>query len=204
MIVIRRDWTNSRIKILEEGIGIFTIEEIKDIANSRFEWEKSWKEKSRSRRPTTKSWLKILAKWVGVVSQAKWSRRDRSNVQRTGSNWSPLATGQIMQPLSACISSQPDLISNIAPGVSIPIIISRSPSSRPTPADLSDVVSREDRFFRWIWRRRKREKIGGQIVEMGTIGKFNLFGMKARKIGRRRIFARRRIRRSGFVGIFRA
>lgn len=28
--------------------------------------------------------------------------------------------------------------------------------------------------------------------------------MKARKIGRRRIFARRRIRRSGFVGIFRA
>lgn len=125
-------------------------------------------------------------------------------MQRTGSNWSPLATGQIMQPLSACMSSQPDLISNIAPGVSIPIIISRSPSSRPTPADLSDVVSREDRFFRWIWRRRKREKIGGQIVEMGTIGKFNLFGMKARKIGRRRIFARRRIRRSGFVGIFRA
>lgn len=41
-------------------------------------------------------------------------------------------------------------------------------------------------------------------MEMGTIGKFNLFGMKARKIGRRRIFARRRIRRSGFVGIFRA
>lgn len=87
-----------------------------------------------------------------------------------------------MQPLFACMSSQPDLISNIAPGVSIPIIISRSPSSRPTPADLSDIVSREDRFFRWIWRRRKREKIGGQIVEMGTIDKFNLFGRGWRRV----------------------
>lgn len=55
-------------------------------------------------------------------------------------------------------------------------------SSRPTPADLSDVVSREDRFFRRIWRRRKREKIGGQIVEMGTIGKFNLFGRGWRRV----------------------
>lgn len=46
MIVIRRDWTNSRIKILEEeGIGIFTIEEIKDIANSRFEWGKKLERK---------------------------------------------------------------------------------------------------------------------------------------------------------------
>lgn len=126
-------------------------------------------------------------------------------MQRTGSNWSPLATGQIMQPLSACMSSQPDLISNIAPGVSIPIIISRSPSSRPTPADLSDVVSREDRFFRWIWRRRKREKIGGQIGDGDDWQiQFIRARMKARKIGRRRIFARRRIRRSGFVGIFRA
>lgn len=43
MIVIRRDWTNSRIKILEEGIGIF--EEIKDIANSRFEWGKKLERK---------------------------------------------------------------------------------------------------------------------------------------------------------------
>lgn len=58
-------------------------------------------------------------------------------MQRTGSNWSPLATGQIMQPLSACMSSQPDLISNIAPGVSIPIIISRSPSSKPTPIEFN-------------------------------------------------------------------
>lgn len=45
MIVLRRDWTNSRIKILEEGIGIFTIEEIKDIANSRFEWGKKLEKK---------------------------------------------------------------------------------------------------------------------------------------------------------------
>lgn len=30
-------------------------------------------------------------------------RVDRSNVQRTGSNWSPLASGQIMQPLSGYV-----------------------------------------------------------------------------------------------------
>lgn len=36
-------------------------------------------------------------------------------MQRTGSNWSPLASGQIMQPLSGRMSPQL-LISNITPG----------------------------------------------------------------------------------------
>lgn len=130
-----------------------------------------------------------------MVSQAKWSRTDRSNVQRTGSNWSPLATGQIMQPLSGCMSPQP-LISNIVPSridtnrsrFSIAVVetiefplppIFRMSSPPKTPIlsmDLEEERGRKD------WETNGGDGDDWQIQFFDSI--------EARKIGRRRIFAR--------------
>lgn len=72
--------------------------------------EKSWKEKSRSRRPTTESWLKILAKWVSVmVSSARRNGRVQTGqtcnaLEATGRLW-PLAK-LCSHFLAACPRSQ--------------------------------------------------------------------------------------------------
>ena len=117
-------------------------------------------------------------------------------MQRTGSNWSPLATGQIMQPLSGCMSPQPDLISRYRYQQSVSFL------DRVVPIIVQTNFHRvfNSRSFECLPLKRRilsmKEKKGGENWG-GKSWRWrrlanSIYSTKARK--ERRIFARRRIR----------